>query len=64
MSFLAFQGEYLEIGAKIRGCNRFQIIFQAQFYGGRFKEEEVQVVDFAKNVFGLFIDALYGQELA
>jgi len=39
-------------------------VFQAQFFGGRFKEEEVEVMDFSKDVFGLFIYTLYGKELA
>lgn len=38
-------------------------VFQAQFFGGKFKEEEVEVLDFTKDVFGLFIDTLYGLNL-
>ena len=41
----------------------FHSLSQAQFFGGRFKEEEVEVVDATREVFGLFIDTLYGKRL-
>merc|ERR1719500_704982 len=38
--------------------------FKTQFYEERFKEEQVEVVDHSRAVFGLFLDTLYGVEPA